>query len=62
MRLAELVGQKIHPAINLLLLGNLSKYKSIKVEILARAMINVSGSETGTKYYYYNDFVQKGAA
>ena len=60
MRLAELIGQKIHPAINLLLLGNLSKYKSIKVEILARAMINVSGLETGTKHYYYNDFVQKG--
>ena len=61
MRLAELIGQKIHPAINLLLLGNLSKYKSIKVEILARAMINISGLETGTKHYYYNDFVQKGA-
>jgi len=60
MRLAELIGQKIHPVINSLLLGNLSKYKSIKVEILARAMINVSGLETGTKHYYYNDFVQKG--
>ena len=60
MRLAELIGQKIHPAINLLLLGNLSKYKSIKVEILARAMVNLSGFETGTKHYYYNDFVQKG--
>ena len=60
MRLAELIGQKIHPAINLLLLGNLSKYKSIKVEMLARAMVNLSGFETGTKHYYYNDFVQKG--
>ena len=60
MRLAELIGQKIYPAINLLLLGNLSKYKCIKVEILARAMINLSGLEKGTKYYYYNDFVQKG--
>ena len=60
MRLAELIGQKIHPAINLLLLGDLSKYKSIKVEMLARAMVNLSGFETGTKHYYYNDFVQKG--
>jgi len=60
MRLAELIGQKIYPAINLLLLGNLSKYKCIKVEILARAMINLSGLEKGTKHYYYNDFVQKG--
>ena len=61
MRLAELIGQKIHPAVNLLLLGDLSKYKSIKVEILARAMINITGLETGIKYYYYNDFVEKGA-
>ena len=59
MRFAELIGQKIHPAVNLLLLGNLSKFRSIKVEILAKAMINCSGLETGTKHYYYNDFVQK---
>ena len=52
MRLAELIGQKIYPAINLSLLGNLSKYKCIKVEILARAMINLSGLERGTKHYY----------
>ena len=60
MRLAELIGQKIHPAVNLLLLGKLSKFRCIKVEILARAMINCSGLEAGTKLYYYNDFVKKG--
>jgi len=61
MRLAELIGQKIHPVlVNPLLFGNLSKYKCIKVEILSRAMMNCSGLEKGTKYYYYDDFVEKG--
>ena len=60
MRLAELIGQKIHPAVNLLLLGNLSKFRCIKVETLAKAMINCSGLEAGTKHYYYDDFVEKG--
>ena len=60
MRLAELIGQKIHPAVNLFLLGNLSKFRCIKVETLAKAMINCSGLEPGTKHYYYDDFVEKG--
>jgi len=60
MRLAELIGQKIFPLVNLLLLGNLSKYRCIKVKILAKAMINCSGLEAGIKHYYYNDFVEKG--
>ena len=60
MRLAELIGQIIHPVVNLLLLGNLSKFRCIKVEILAKAMVNCSGLETGTKHYYYDDFIRKG--
>ena len=60
MRLAELIGQKIHPIVNLLLVGNLSKFRCIKVEILAKAMVNCSGLETGTKHYYYDDFIRKG--
>ena len=56
MRLAELIGQKIHPIVNLLLVGNLSKFRCIKVEILASAMINCSGLEKGTTHYYYDDF------
>ena len=63
MRLAEFIGQKIHPVlVNPLLFGNLSKYKCIKVEILSRAMMNCSGLEKGTKYYYYNDFIEKGSS
>ena len=61
MRLAEFLGQKIQPLINPFLLGNLSKYRSIKAEVLARAMIKCSGLEQGTHYYFYNDFIEKGS-
>ena len=61
MRLAEFLGQKLHPLINLLLLGNLSKFRCIKAEVLARAMIKYSGLEQGTNYYFYNDFIEKGS-
>ena len=60
MRLAEFVGQKLYPLINLFLLGNLSKFRCIKAEVLARAMIKYSGLEQGTHYYFYNDFIEKG--
>ena len=61
MRLAEFLGQKIYPLINFFLLGNLSKFKCIKAEVLARAMIKYSGLEQGTHYYFYNDFIEKGS-
>ena len=61
MRLAEFLGQKIQPLVNPFLLGNLSKFKSIKAEVLARAMIKCSGLEQGTHYYFYNDFIEKGS-
>ena len=61
MRLAESLGQKLHPLINLFLLGNLSKFRCIKAEVLARAMIKYSGLEQGTHYYFYNDFIEKGS-
>ena len=61
MRLAEFVGQKLYPLINLFLLGNLSKFRCIKAEVLARAMIKYSGLEKGTHYYFYNDYIEKGS-
>ena len=61
MRLAEFVGQKLYPLINLFLLGNLSKFRCIKAEVLARAMIKYSGLEQGTHYYFYTDFIEKGS-
>ena len=61
MRLAEFVGQKLYPLINFFLLGNLSKFRCIKAEVLARAMIKYSGLEQGTHYYFYNDFIEKGS-
>ena len=61
MRLAEFLGQNIQPLVNPFLLGNLSKFRSIKAEVLARAMIKCSGLEQGTHYYFYNDFIEKGS-
>ena len=61
MRIAEFLGQKIQPLVNPFLLGNLSKFRSIKAEVLARAMIKCSGLEQGTHYYFYNDFIEKGS-
>ena len=61
MRLAEFLGQNIQPLVNPFLLGNLSKFRSIKAEVLARAMIKCSGLKLGTHYYFYNDFIEKGS-
>ena len=60
MRLAEFIGQKLHPFINPLLFGKLSEFRCIKAKVLARAMIECSGLEDGISHYYYKDFVDKG--
>ena len=60
MRLAEFIGQKMHPFINPLLFGKLSEFRCIKAKVLARAMIECSGLEDGISHYFYNDFIEKG--
>jgi hypothetical protein len=57
LRLAELLGQKIFPfLINPFLMGDLRKYRCIEGDILAKAMINLSGKEEGINFYYFDDF------
>ena len=57
LRLAELLGQKIYPfLINPFLMGYLRKYRCVDGDILAKAMINLSGTKEGTNFYYFNDF------
>jgi uncharacterized protein YbjT (DUF2867 family) len=57
VRSSELIGQKIYPLlINPLLMGRLRKYRCIKNDALAKAMINLSGSREGVNYYYFDDF------
>jgi|TARA_B110000263_G_scaffold242252_1_gene247525 uncharacterized protein YbjT (DUF2867 family) len=59
IRLGELVGQKIHPILNnLLLFGRLRKYRSIDTAVLARAMINSSGFAKSIEYLYFDDFIK----
>ena len=57
MRLGEFIGQKIFPYfIDPFLIGSTRKYRSIKGDILAKAMVNLSGYGEGVNYYYYDDF------
>ena len=57
MRLGEFIGQKIFPYfIDPFLMGSIRKYRSIKGDTLAKAMVNLSGCEEGVNYYYFDDF------
>ena len=57
MRLGEFIGQKIFPyVLDPFLIGSMRKYRSIKGDTLAKAMVNLSGDEKGVNFYYFDDF------
>ena len=57
MRLGEFIGQKIFPYfLDPFLFGSMRKYRSIKGDTLAKAMVNLSGDEKGVNFYYFDDF------
>ena len=57
MRLGEFIGQKIFPYfIDPFLMGSIRKYRCIKSDTLAKAMVNLSGYAEGVNYYYFDDF------
>ena len=57
IRLGEFIGQKIFPYfIDPFLMGSIRKYRSIKGDTLAKAMVNLSGYGEGVNYYYFDDF------
>ena len=57
MRLGEFIGQKIFPYfLDPFLFGSMRKYRSIKEDTLAKAMVNLSGREKGVNFYYFDDF------
>ena len=59
MRLGEFIGQKIFPYfIDPFLMGSIRKYRSIKGDTLAMAMVNLSGYREGVNYYYFDDFIE----
>ena len=57
IRLGEFIGQKIFPyVLDPFLIGSMRKYRSIKGDTLAKAMVNLSGDEKGVNFYYFDDF------
>ena len=59
-RLAEDLGAKIYPFINLFLLGSLSKYKAIKANKLAEAMIEIDKQivQKSVDIFTYDDILK----
>ena len=46
LRTGEFIGQKVLPILNPLLFGGLKKYKAIKAETVAKAMISIAFTDT----------------
>jgi uncharacterized protein YbjT (DUF2867 family) len=60
MRAGESLGQMIYPfLVNPFLVGHLTKYKSVEAEVLAKALMRLSGFKQGINFYYFDDFVGK---
>ena len=59
-RAGESIGQILYPfLVNPFLIGSLTKYRSIESEVLAKAMIRLSGFKKGVNFYYFDDFFDK---
>ena len=59
-RVGESIGQILQPfLVNPFLIGSLTKYRSVESEVLAKAMIRLSGFKKGVNFYYYDDFFEK---
>lgn len=56
-RFLENIGQKISPMINLLLVGKMKKYRSIKADSIAAHMIK--SKMKGVNYFYYEDIINE---
>jgi hypothetical protein len=55
-RVGEGLGKIIFKLIDPFLLGAFSKYKSVKAETLARAMIEKSTIAKGTNWFHFRQF------
>ena len=59
-RAGESIGQTLYPfLVNPFLMGSLTKYRSVDSEVLAKAMIRLSGFKKGVNFYYFDDFLDK---
>lgn len=58
-RFLEGIAQYIYPIFNLLLIGNLSKYKSIKAKEVAKAMSKLALIETKGLFIYHTEEIKQ---
>ena len=60
VRAGESIGQTLYPfLVNPFLVGSLTKYRSVESEVLAKAMIRLSGFKKSVNLYYFDDFFDK---
>lgn len=59
IRFGELMAKILMPLVQLFLLGSLKKYRAIKGEVVAQAMINVANSDYEGLQYLESDEVQE---
>ena len=59
-RTAERIGQRVLPLLNPILMGSLKKYKAIKAETVAKAMINIAFTETELTVFESNQIAMIG--
>ena len=57
-RLYEGVGIMIASFMNLFLVSSARKYRSVKVELLAKTMVLKINSKPGVNYFYFDDFLK----
>ena len=57
-RLYEGVGIMIASFMNLFLVSSARKYRSVKVELLAKTMVSKINSKPGVNYFYFDDFLK----
>ena len=57
-RFAEGVVLKFAKIMDFFLIGSASKYRSVKVELLAKTMVSKIDSKPGVNYFYFNDFLK----
>ena len=57
-RLYEGIGIMIASFMNLFLVSSARKYRSVKVELLAKTMVSKINSKPGVNYFYFDDFLK----
>ena len=57
-RFAEGIALKFAKIMDFFLIGSASKYRSVKVELLAKTMVSKIDSKPGVNYFYFDDLLK----